>query len=517
VRLTDLVETSDAVARVSGRLDKINRLASLLSRLSPDEIEIGIGFLTGSPRHGRIGLGWSLISGARTTDPATEPTLELRDVDDVFGRIAQVSGSGATTERRRLLRDLLARATPREQDFLTRLLMGDLRQGALEGVLLEAVARAAGVGSAALRRATMASGDLGLSARAALIEGEAGLAPFAIQLLRPVQPMLADTAAGVEEALERLGRATFELKLDGARVQAHKAGDEVRLYSRTLRDVTPAAPEIVEAIRALPARELILDGEVIALRPDETPYPFQMTMQRFGRRLDVERQRAERPLTAFFFDCLYVDGTPLIDEPQSGRLAILREQAPGLVIPHVSDASPAEAQMFLDSALARGHEGAMAKDPDAPYVAGRRGQSWLKIKAAKSLDLVVLAAEWGSGRRQGWLSNLHLGARGPKGTFVMLGKTFKGLTDEMLAWQTARLLELEIGRDRHIVHVRPELVVEIAFNDLQESPVYPGRLALRFARVKRYRTDKRADEADTFTTVQDLYRGATGMEPPPVV
>jgi DNA ligase-1 len=326
--------------------------------------------------------------------------------------------------------------------------------------------------------------------------------------------MLAGTADDAELAIEELGEAALEYKLDGARIQIHKAGDQVAVYSRRLNDVTAAVPEVVEAVRLLLARELILDGEVIGLRPNGTPHPFQVTMSRFGRRLDIERMRQELPLTPFFFDLLYLDGGALVDEPARRRLAALTELAPAsMVVPRLVTDSPDEAGRFLRAAIDQGHEGIMAKALDAPYAAGHRGRRWLKIKPANTLDLVVLAAEWGHGRRQGWLSNLHLGARNPAdGGFVMLGKTFKGMTDAMLDWQTKRLLELEVARDGITVYVRPELVVEVAFNEVQGSTQYPGGVALRFARIKRYRTDKTAGEADTIGTVREIYRRMTGLE-----
>jgi DNA ligase 1 len=510
MRLGELVETSNGVAAVSGRLDKVGRLADLLGRLAPEEIALAVAFLSGALRQGRIGLGWRLVASARVVTPAETSAVDLREVDAVFERIARAAGAGSIVEKTGLLRDLFGRVTADEQSFLVRLLTGELRQGALEGVLTDAVARAASLPSALVRRAAMMAGELPQVAHAALVEGESGLARFSVELLRPVQPMLADSADDVEDALGRVGDAAFEWKLDGARIQAHKAGDEVRVFSRNLRDVTAAVPEVVEALRGLPARDLIVDGEVIALRSDATPHPFQVTMSRFGRRLDIDRLRHELPLTPFFFDCLFLDGAPLIDAAQRVRFDTLSHVAPGLVVPHLVGATREQAEAFVAAALARGHEGAMAKAPDAPYAAGRRGQAWLKIKAAKTLDLVVLAAEWGSGRRQGWLSNLHLGARDPETNgFVMLGKTFKGMTDALLAWQTERLQAIAIGHEGHVVHVRPELVVEIAFNDLQESPVYPGGLALRFARVKRYRTDKTAADADTIATVREIHRLAT--------
>jgi DNA ligase-1 len=505
VDLADLVAASRGVAEVGGRLEKVSRLASLLARVPPDEIETAVAFLSGYPRQGRIGVGHAAISAAAATPPADGATLGLADIDAAFGRLAALAGKGSAAERARLLRELFSRATRVEQEFLARLLYGELRQGALEGVLLEAVARAASIPAARIRRAAMMAGDLGVVARAALTEGDPALDAFTVRLMQPVQPMLAESADAVDEALGRVQDAAVEYKLDGARIQVHKAEDEVRIFSRTLLEVTGAAPEIVETVRALPARELILDGEAIALGADGTPHPFQTTMRRFGRRLDVDRLRRELPLSAFLFDALYVDGQALLDEPFERRATLLGEMAPALVVPRVVRPTTAEAEAFARDALARGHEGVLVKALAAPYAAGRRGAAWIKVKQARTLDLVVLAAEWGHGRRRGWLSNLHLGARDPESnSFVMLGKTFKGMTDAMLEWQTARLLELEIGRDDYTVHVRPELVVEIAFNDLQASPVYPGGLALRFARVKRYRTDKTAAEADTIQTVTGL-------------
>jgi DNA ligase-1 len=362
----------------------------------------------------------------------------------------------------------------------------------------------------------MTTGDLPLVARTALTGGASALSEYAVQLFRPVLPMLAETAADTDAALAELGKAALEFKFDGARVQLHKRGDEVRVYSRRLNEVTAAVPELVETARRLPAREIILDGEAIALRPDGSPHPFQVTMRRFGRKLDVEGLKGEMPLSPFFFDILWIDGTPLLDEPLSQRASVLVQVLPGdLLVPRLITDSADEAARFLESALARGHEGVMAKALDSTYEAGRRGAHWLKVKPAHTLDLVILAAEWGHGRRRGWLSNLHLGARDPNGNgFVMLGKTFKGLTDEMLVWQTRRLLELETTRDSYTVYVRPELVAEVAFNDVQLSPRYPGKLALRFARVKGFREDKTAADADTLTAVQDIYRRATGEDPP---
>jgi len=516
MRLADVAVVSAAVAETSGRLEKIGRLADLLRRVELAEIPIVIDFLSGSTRQGRLGVGPATIRQARDTAPAKESTLEVLRVDDTFARVAAASGAGSSATRLTLLRDLFARATAAEQEFLARLLFGELRQGALEGVLAEAVARASGVAAAEIRRAAMLAGDLAPVATAALSSGSAGLKPFTLQPFRPVQPMLAESAESVGDALADLGEAAFEHKLDGARIQVHKDAGDVRVFSRTLRDVTAAVPEAVEIVRAMPARSLVLDGEVIALRPDGTPHPFQITMRRFGRTLDVDRLKADLPLTPVFFDVLYADGSSLIDEPLRARADTLSAVvSPPYLVPRLVTASGDAAAAFLAAALAAGHEGVMAKAVDAPYAAGRRGQAWLKIKEARTFDLVVLAVEWGSGRRTGTLSNIHLGARDTeRGGFVMLGKTFKGLTDAMLAWQTSRFLELEVARDSHTVYVRPEQVVEVAFNEIQASPVYPGGLALRFARVRRYRSDKTAAEADTFAAVQALYLRITGLEPP---
>jgi DNA ligase-1 len=508
MRFADLVATSTAVARASSRLEKLQHLAVWLQRVAreaPADIEIAVALLAGTPRQGRVGVGFAAIDRASGTPAAAESTLELVDVDRTLTSVADATGAGSTTERLDRLRTLLARATAAEQDFLRRLLFGELRQGALEGVLLEAVARAARVAPARLRRAAMVSGSLTVAAEAALTGGESALAAITLRVLQPVQPMLAQPADSVAEALGQLGEAALEDKIDGARIQVHKAGDDVRVFSRTLNDVTASVPEIVTRVRAFPARSAILDGEVVALTRDGRPHPFQTTMRRFGRTRGVEALQRELPLTPFFFDCLQVDDRPLIDDPYERRIEALAELARETAVRRLFRPTTADAEAFVREALGRGFEGVMAKDLASPYAAGRRGAAWLKVKPVQTLDLVVLAAEWGSGRRKGWLSNLHLGARDAStNDFVMLGKTFKGLTDEMLAWQTAHLLSIETGRDRHIVFVRPSLVVEIAFNDLQISPVYPGGLALRFARVKRYRLDKGADQADTIDAVRAI-------------
>ncbi len=503
--LAQLVETSERIARTSKRLEKTDLLASLLKQLAPDEVETAVAFLSGATRQGRIGVGYARLHGL-DVPPAGMSSLELLAVDQDLSEFAAVSGLGSEGIRRELLQRLFSRATGEEQHFLQRLLIGELRQGALEGIMLDALAKATSIPADKVRRAAMMAGSIGAIARAALEGGENGLAPFTVQLFRPLQPMLAGTADDVGCALENLGEAALEYKFDGARVQVHKSGDQVSVFSRQLNDVSAAVPEVVEAVRALPARDLILDGEVLSMDLQGRPQPFQVTMRRFGRKLDVDRMRRELPMTPFWFDLVYLDGASLLDEPQKTRFSELRRLASAdAIVPHLLTSDVNQAEDFLHQALQEGHEGIMAKAPGAGYAAGARGQSWLKIKHAKTLDLVILAAEWGNGRRQGFLSNLHLGARDlEKGGFAMLGKTFKGLTDEMLRWQTDELLKLEVARDSYTVHVEPKLVVEIAFNDIQISPRYKSGLALRFARVKRYRTDKGAGDIDTFQTVQKL-------------
>ena len=502
--LAAVVETSRRVGETSRRLEKVELLAQLLRQLHPDEIEIVVSFLAGRARQGRIGIGYASVHGA-TGSPAATASLEAIEVDRTFQTILSTSGAGSQRQRFELLHKMMTRATAAEQQFLVRLIIGELRQGALEAVMVDALAKASGVAVDRVRRAVMLAGDIAPVAKSLLESGVAALAQYDIQLFRPLQPMLAGSADDVAEALAEIGEAALEYKLDGARVQVHRAGGDVVVYSRALNDVTAAVPEVVEVVRALPAKELILDGEVISLQPDGRPQPFQVTMRRFGRKLDVQRMRAELPMTPFWFDLLYCNGASLLDETQARRFRTLAEIAPQSLIPHTTASNAQAAGEFLEQSLSRGHEGIMAKAVDARYAAGSRGQSWLKIKRARTLDLVILAAEWGHGRRHGWLSNLHLGARDTeKGGFAMLGKTFKGLTDQMLAWQTQELLKLEIGRDNYTVHVEPKLVVEIAFNEIQISSRYPSGLALRFARVKRYRTDKGAADVDTFQTVQAL-------------
>jgi DNA ligase 1 len=507
-----LAQTSDAVAATRSRLGKTELLRACLRQFAPDEIETGVGYLAGTLRQGRIGLGPSIVREAIGAPAATDAALTIGAVDGAFEELAAVSGKGSNTERKRLLSDLFSRATALEQDFLARLVLGELRQGALEGVMADAIAKAAELPVRDVRRAVMLAGNPATVAEAALTEGRAGLEAFRLELLKPVQPMLAQTAEGTAAAVDAFGEAAFEYKLDGARIQVHKSGEEIRIFTRRLNEVAVRLPEVVDALRALPARALILDGEVIALRADGTPHPFQVTMRRFGRKLDIDGLRESLPMDAFFFDCLHVDGEDLLDLPAADRFEAMSRAIPeALLIPRIVTADQEAAARFLEQALAAGHEGLMAKSLDSLYEAGNRGAGWLKIKPSHTLDLAVIAAEWGSGRRRGYLSNLHLAARNPdNGDFVMLGKTFKGMTDKMLAWQTQRLLELETGRAEHVVHVRPELVVEIAFNELQASRQYPGGMALRFARVKRYREDKGPQDADTIDTVRRIFEHRAG-------
>jgi DNA ligase-1 len=503
----DLVGVSEQISATRSRIEKTRLLANLLRCAHGREIELVVDYLSGVLPQGRIGIGWALIQRASSASPAEHAALDLAAVDAAIERIASTSGAGSQDARIATLAALFGRATPDERSFLQRLLGGELRQGALEGVMEEGIIAASGLPKRRVRHAIMVAGSPSEVARAALEQGEAGLDRFGVTIFRPLQPMLAQPCDDLEEGLAEMGRAAIELKLDGARIQVHKEGSDVAVYSRSLRDVTGSVPEVVAAALALPARRIILDGEAIALRDDGRPHPFQVTMRRFGRKLDVEAMRSELPLVPYFFDLLHVDGEDLIAAPASERFARMADTLPAeRIVPRHVTGDPAEASAFLAEAFALGHEGVMAKDLDSPYEAGRRGSAWRKIKKAHTLDLVILAAEWGHGRRKGWLSNLHLGARDTaSGEYVMLGKTFKGLTDEMLRWQTAKLLELETSRDSYTVHVEPTIVVEIALNDVQESPRYPGGLALRLARVKSYRLDKTPADADTFDRVRAIW------------
>lgn len=462
-------------------------------------------------RQSKTGIGYATIRDAQPGAHASTPGLTLADVDAALDRIASTSGAGAATRKLALLGDLFARATPGEASFLARLLIGELRQGALEGIMIDAVAAAADVPPDSVRRAAMAGGGIAAVAATAMREGAAGLARYKLAPFQPLAPMLAQPADDIDDAMARIGgEAAVEWKLDGARVQVHKHDGEVRIYSRTGNDVTAAAPEIVEVAQGLRARSAILDGEAIALAPGGAPCTFQETMSRFGRVQDIEAMRERTPLSVFFFDCLRREGDDLLALPASVRYGHLAALLDGRhAAPRVVTAEAAEAQAFYDDATARGHEGVMVKAIAAAYDPGARSAAWLKVKRAHTLDLVVLAAEWGHGRRQGYLSNLHLGALDPAtGAYVMLGKTFKGMTDAILAWQTEELRKREVARDEWTVYVRPELVVEVTFNDLQKSPRYPGGLALRFARIKGYRPDKRAADADTMTAVRAIYEAS---------
>ncbi|HEY6762448.1 MAG TPA: ATP-dependent DNA ligase [Baekduia sp.] len=500
MRFADLAATSLAVADTRSRKRKAELLGAALKGLDAGEVEPGVAYLSGELRQRRTGVGWKALTDLPA--PAAEATLDVGDVDVALEHVAALSGPGSQAARRAVVEELFARATAEEQTFLRALIGGELRQGALAGVMADAVAVATGLPRAAVDRATMLRGDARVVAEAALREGEAGLAPFALEVGRPVGPMLASPSASLEEAMEKLGRAAVDWKLDGARIQVHRDGDDVVIASRSLDDLTARLPEVVAAVRALPVARVILDGEAIALRDDGRPEPFQVTSSRIAS--------GAPGVVPVFFDILHLDDEDLLDAPLARRAEALETAVPdaALRVPRVVTDDVEVAREHFDAALAAGHEGVVVKDLDAPYAAGRRGAGWLKVKPRHTLDLVVLAAEWGHGRRRGWLSNLHLGARANDGGegFVMLGKTFKGLTDELLAWQTEKLKALVVEERGITVYVRPELVVEIAFDGVQTSPRYPGGVALRFARVLRYREDKRADEADDLAAVLALQR-----------
>jgi DNA ligase-1 len=518
VLLSEIAEVSRAVAGTSARLAKIETLAAALREAGPLEVPIAVAYLSGELPQRQIGVGWAALRGFAEGGPpgqaerdgfarAQAPALTLSEVDSGFSAIGAVSGKGSAAARKALVGELFGRATADEQRFLVGLLSGELRQGALEGVMTEAVARAAGVPVADVRRAMMLRGSLGVVAAAALSGGSEALAGFGLEVGRPVRPMLAASAPSIEDALAKVaGPTAVEWKLDGIRIQAHLSAGAVRLFTRTLDDITARLPEVVAALAPLPVTAAVLDGELIALREDGRPLPFQDTASRTAT---AETGGPSVPLSVYLFDVLHLDGADLIDAEDRQRHAALARSVPAeLLMPRLVTDSAEEASAFFSDALAHGHEGVVVKSLTAPYAAGRRGAGWIKVKPRHTLDLVVLAVEWGHGRRRGWLSNLHLGARDPEtGGFVMLGKTFKGLTDELLTWQTERLLALEERRDWNTVYVRPELVVEIAFDGVQRSPRYPGGLALRFARVLRYREDKTAAEADTIDTVRALGAG----------
>jgi len=498
--LADVVTASTEVTTTSSRSRKVAILADLLRRLHPREIPIAVGFLSGVPRQGRVGVGYSTIYGIEV-QAAREPSLTVEDVDRAINEVEAATGSGSTSERRRLLGDLLARATEPEADFLRRLFTGELRQGALAGVMADAVSKAAGVSGEITRRALMLSGDLSTTAEIAMTSGEQGLNDVGLEIFRPILPMLASTASNVAEAVAGFGLASVEWKLDGIRIQIHRRGDEVRIYTRNLNDITHALPGIVAAVRGLPVRQAVLDGEALWMA-DGGPASFQDTVSQ------IDRDAPPEGIVTFLFDLLHLDGEALLDAPLQVRAGRLEAIAPHLKIPAVLTSDAGEGQRVLDESLRAGHEGVVVKDAVSTYAAGRRGKSWRKVKPVRTYDLVVLGAEWGHGRRQGWLSNLHLGALDPRsGQFVMVGKCFKGLTDELLDWQTTELLSRETGRRGIAVLVRPELVVEIALDGVQVSTRYPGGVALRFARVKRYRPDKNSDEADTIDELRALLPG----------
>lgn len=499
----DVVRASEQVSATRARSAKVATLVVLLRALEPAEIPIVVGFLSGAPRQGRIGVGYAMLHG---TEAAGAPTsrLTIADVDRTIERIEAASGAGSQIRRRELLGELFTRATEPEAQFLRRLLTGGLRQGALAGVMADAVAKAAGVPTTVARRALMLSGDLPATARIAMTEGEAGLRAVGLELFRPILPMLASTAAAPADAVAAFGQASVEWKLDGIRIQIHRRGDAIRIYTRNLNDITDRLPGIVDAIQRLPVEQVMLDGEALWMGPDG-PAPFQETVSL------IDSDAPPQGVVTFLFDLLHLDGEGLLDRPLLERAARLREIAPALEIPRVFTDDPAEAEATLVAALDAGHEGVVVKDAESVYAAGRRGQAWRKVKPVRTFELVVLGAEWGHGRRRGWLSNLHLGARDPEsGQFVMVGKTFKGLTDELLQWQTGALLARESGRQGIAVFARPELVVEIAIDGVQSSTRYPGGVALRFARVKRYRPDKDPVEADTIGELQALVGGGAG-------
>jgi DNA ligase 1 len=495
--LADVVAASREVTDTSSRSRKITILAELLSRLDASEVAATVGFLAGMPRQGRVGIGYSTIYGIEQP-PASEASLTIDDLDHTIAAVQDTTGSGSATKRKQILGDLLERATQPEAAFVKRLFTGELRQGALAGLMVDAVAKAAGVTGAIARRALMLSGDLTRTAEIALMEGEAGLRAVGFEIFRPIFPMLASTAAGVHEAIGSFDRSSVEWKLDGIRIQIHRRGEEIRVYTRNLNDITDALPGIVDAVRRLTLSQAVFDGE--ALWMDERgPAAFQDTVSQ------IDSEAPPEGIVTFLFDLLHVDGDDLLDTPLEERAARLDRIAPHLKIPSVITSDAETAQRVLDDALGAGHEGVVVKDAASLYWAGRRGKAWRKVKPVRTYDLVVLGAEWGHGRRQGWLSNLHLGARDPQsGEFVMVGKCFKGLTDELLAWQTKELLARETDRQGIAVFVRPELVVEIALDGVQTSTRYRGGVALRFARVKRFRPDKSAAEADTIDDLRAL-------------
>lgn len=506
--LCEVVATSRAVAATSSRLSKRSALVDLLRKLETvDDMEIATAYLAGELRQRRTGVGWATVS--TMPPPASQPSLTLAELDAELERIAKLSGPGSAGSRTEGVSRLLARATADEQAFVRSLLLGDVRQGALDSAMLDAIATASSVPLAVIRRAVMLRGATGPVAVAALTAGQAAVESFGLAVGQPVRPMLASSATDVQAAFAKLGdasEAVIDTKLDGIRIQVHKFGTQVRVFTRSLDEITARLPEVVKIVQTMPADDVILDGEALSLDPAGRPRPFQETASRTARQLEGSPGSPTDAVTPFFFDCLYVDGDELIDLPLRDRLSRLDSLLPpSFIAPRLVTTDPAAGANFFDDAVATGQEGVVVKAINATYDAGRRGAAWIKVKPRHTLDLVVLAVEWGSGRRTGTLSNIHLGARDPNdGSFVMLGKTFKGMTDEMLAWQTQRFLELETSRSGHVVHVRPQQVVEVAFDGLQRSSRYPGGFALRFARVLRYRDDKSAEEADSIDAVRAL-------------
>lgn len=502
--LEEVVTTSDRVSTAPARNEKTGLLAQLLARTPPDVVSTVARWLTGDTTQGRIGVGWATLSGI-SVPPAAESTLTVEETERTIAVVAATSGAGSVERRRALLLGLLRRATQAESDFLRRLLLGELRQGALQGVMVEAIAKVSDVPGASVRRALMLNGDVGETARIALTLGKPGLATVRLRLLGPVQPMLAASSQDVDDALADVlagsGASRIEYKFDGVRIQVHRQGGDIRVFTRSLNDITERVPGIVEVATSLPGDAYVLDGELLGFVDEGRPGAFQETMSGLGRASEQPTRSAVRP---FFFDVLHWGGDDLLDEPLATRLHVLEELAGPHRIPGIVTDEVEEARSFMARAIEAGHEGVVVKAMGGPYAAGRRGKSWRKVKPVHVFDLVVLAAEWGHGRRRGKLSNLHLGARDPRsGGFVMVGKTFKGLTDNMLAWQTEALLAREVASEGITVHVRPELVVEVAIDGVQTSTRYPGGVALRFARVRRYRPDKSTDEADT---IDDLIR-----------
>jgi DNA ligase-1 len=505
VLLARVAATSAEVSATPARSAKVGLIAGCLKEASPAEVPTVVAYLAGNLPQRGTGVGWASLRDL--PGPVETPTLSIEEVDARLATIAAVTGTGSQSERALLVSDLFSRATHKEQQLLRGLLTGELRQGALEGVMVDAVANAAGVPLADVRRAAMLRGALGPVAQAALTAGAAGLAQFRLQVGRPVQPMLASAATDITDAFQKVSPAAVEWKLDGIRIQVHRDGGEVGIFTRSLDDITSRLPEVVDQVLALPVRAVVLDGEALTLYDDGRPRPFQEIGSRTSSHVDVDRARGAAAVSPFFFDVLHLDGTDLLATAARGRFDVLDEVVPEAArVPRLITADLTAATAFVAASVSRGHEGVVVKALDVAYEAGRRGTGWLKVKPRHTLDLVVLAAEWGHGRRRGWLSNLHLGARDPATSgFVMLGKTFKGMTDAMLAWQTQRLQELAVDSNDWVVHVRPELVVEVAFDGVQRSTRYAGGVTLRFARVLRHRPDKTADQADDIEAVKTIF------------